>query len=101
MDLGIEGKVALVTGGSKGLGRAIALELAREGAAVALCARNKEEVDATRGDIAARTGGEPLGMVADVTIPADIERFVAAAAARFGGGRPARQQCRPCHAGAV
>jgi len=85
MDLGIQGKVALVTGGSKGLGRAIALELAREGAAVALCARNKDEVDEACGDIAARTGGEPLGMVADVTIPADIERFVAAAATRFGG----------------
>jgi len=85
MDLGIQGKVALVTGGSKGLGRAIVLELAREGAVVALCARNKEEVEEACGDIAARIGGEPLGIVADVTIPADIERFVAAAAARFGG----------------
>jgi len=85
MDLGIQGKVALVTGGSKGLGRAIALELAREGATVALCARNKDEVEEACGDIAARTNHEPLGMVADVTIPADIERFVTEAAARFGG----------------
>ena len=56
MDLGLRGKVALVAASSRGLGRAIAEELAAEGAALALCARGEEELQAAAGEIAARTG---------------------------------------------
>lgn len=85
MDLGIQGKVALVTGGSKGLGQAIALELAREGAQVAICSRNQAEIEAAGAEIEAQSGRSALPMVADVTNPDDIARFVGAAAERFGG----------------
>ncbi len=47
MDLGLKGKCALITGASKGLGRAIAEELAKEGANISLCARGKEDLEAT------------------------------------------------------
>jgi len=85
MDLGIQGKVALVTGGSKGLGHAIALELAREGAEVAICARDAGEVDAAAREIGGATGRAIVGMVADVTRATDIQRFVDATVTRFGG----------------
>jgi 3-oxoacyl-[acyl-carrier protein] reductase len=84
MDLGLQGRRALVTGGSKGIGFAIARELAAEGAAVAICARNADEVAAAerelRGD-----GGTVHGWAADVTRPEDVSRLVADAAAALGG----------------
>jgi 3-oxoacyl-[acyl-carrier protein] reductase len=53
MDLGLKGKCALVTGASKGLGRAIAEELAKEGAHVSLCARGKEDLEKTAAEVRA------------------------------------------------
>ncbi len=83
MDLGLKGKVAVVTGASDGLGRATAERLADEGAAVALCARGGERLRAVAEDIRLK-GGRALDLPADVTRPADLERFVGAALDRFG-----------------
>ncbi len=66
MDLGLTQRVALVTGASSGLGLAIANELSQEGAAVALVARRKDELDRQVADIAGRTGGRLLAIAADV-----------------------------------
>src|SRR3990172_985406 len=83
MDLGLRDKVAIVTGGSRGIGRAIALGLADEGCHVAVCARGEEALHNTEAEIRAR-GVEALGVVADVTRAEDIERLVAETVARFG-----------------
>ncbi len=84
MDLGIAGKVALVTAASKGLGRASALALAGEGARVAICARGEPALRATEADIRA-LGGEVLALVADVTDPEAPARLVASTTEHFGG----------------
>ena len=84
MDLGLQGKVVLITGGSQGIGRATAVAFAREGARVAICARGKEALGQAAADVTA-AGGEVLAEPADVTQLADIERFVGQAAERFGG----------------
>jgi 3-oxoacyl-[acyl-carrier protein] reductase len=81
MDLGMEGKIALVTAASKGLGRGAALALSREGARVAICARDAETLSAT----AAELPGEVLAIPADVTEPDAPARLVAATVERFGG----------------
>jgi 3-oxoacyl-[acyl-carrier protein] reductase len=85
LDLGLAGKVAIVTGGSEGLGRACAERFAREGAGVAICARRKDVLERAAEHIRTATGGQVLARPADVTRPADIEAFVAAVAAQFGG----------------
>ena len=84
MDLGLAGRKAIVTGGSKGLGRAIAEELAREGAGVAICARNAEEVEAAANELRA-LGGDVYSQVADVTVPDQVRGFIDASAAALGG----------------
>ncbi len=79
MDLGLTNKVALVTGASSGLGLAIANELSQEGAAVALVARRKDELERQVKEISARTGGKLVAIAADVgaaSAPADIARQV-------------------------
>ena len=81
MDLGLQGKVALVTASSKGLGRATALALSGEGAKIVICARGAEALHAT--ERAMR--GETLAIVADVTDPETPKRLVDSAVERFGG----------------
>jgi 3-oxoacyl-[acyl-carrier protein] reductase len=84
MDLGLRGRRAIVTGGSKGLGKAIAAELLAEGAAVAICSRHKTELDETAAELAA-SGGSVTALPCDVTDPGQVESFIAAAAAALGG----------------
>jgi NAD(P)-dependent dehydrogenase (short-subunit alcohol dehydrogenase family) len=85
MDLGLSGKNAIVTGGSLGIGKAIARELAREGASVAVAARSKGPLEATAGELAAETGRRIIPLVADVTSRAQVDAMVAQAAAQLGG----------------
>src|SRR5579859_2607474 len=89
MDLGLAGRRAIVTGGSKGIGKAIAAELIAEGAAVTICARHAGELDAAAAELA---GQMPDGMVGpvrampcDVTDPGQVTGFIEAAAAAMGG----------------
>jgi 3-oxoacyl-[acyl-carrier protein] reductase len=89
MDLGLHGKVALVAASSKGLGRATATQLAREGAIVMLCSRDAQAIDAAvehvrQAAVESENGGSASGMVADVTRREDIERLVAAAIEQHG-----------------
>lgn len=83
MDLGIAGKVALVTASSKGLGRASAEALAAEGARVMICARGEEALRQTESAIAA-AGGEVHAVVADITDPAVPARMVRETVDRYG-----------------
>ncbi|HEX9313466.1 MAG TPA: SDR family oxidoreductase [Actinomycetota bacterium] len=84
MELGLRGRKAIVTGGSKGLGRAIAEELAREGADVAICARHGDEVRRAGRELEA-FGTTVVAEPADVTDPAEVASFVARAADAMGG----------------
>lgn len=84
MDLGLNGKVALVAGASKGLGKAIAIELSREGAKVAICAREHPELPKAVEQIHALTGGEVIGIAADLTISAQAKDFIRKAIDYFG-----------------
>lgn len=84
MDLGIKNKVALVAASSKGLGKAIALQLSREGAKVVICARNKERLLKTKDEISAETGGITRASIADVTDRAQVKKMVKQAADEFG-----------------
>ena len=83
MDLGLRGKVALVTGATRGIGLAIAEGLAREGCTVALCARSADDVERTAARLGARV--PTYGAAVDVEDDAALEAFVAEAARRLGG----------------
>ena len=83
MDLGLRGKVALVAASSRGLGRAVAEELAREGARLVLCARGEAALRDTAAAIRAR-GTEVEWCVADVSRPEDVARVVEAGQRAFG-----------------
>ena len=83
MDLGLKGKVAAVTGGTEGIGRATALRLAQEGANVAICGRRADVLEQAAADLR-KTGVEVVSVPADVSKTADIERFMDAIIKRFG-----------------
>ena len=80
----LDGKVALITGGSRGLGRAIAEAYAREDAKVFICARNQPEVDRVVSEIR-RAGGQIDGSAGDIGKLEDVRRIVQTAAGEFGG----------------
>ena len=84
MDLAMKDKKAIVTGASEGIGKAIAQSLAREGVDVAICARRKEPLEKTAAEIAKQTGRAIFPIVADLTKPAEAERFIASAHAALG-----------------
>ena len=84
MDLGLKNKVALVAAGSRGLGRAVAEELAAEGASLLLCARDAQTLAETAAAIAESSGAHVFAVPADVTVIDDIKRLVDAGNERFG-----------------
>ncbi len=86
MDLELQGKRALVTGGSRGIGKAIARVLAQEGADVALLARNPQALAAAAAELAAQTRRQVVGVSADTTSDEQTRRAVAEAARLLGGG---------------
>jgi 3-oxoacyl-[acyl-carrier protein] reductase len=79
----LTGQIALVTGGGRGFGKAIAIRLAAEGAAVAITARSRAELDQTIGEIKA-AGGRGIAVCGDVTRPEDVTRVVHSATEQFG-----------------
>ena len=85
MDLQLQGKRALVTGGSRGIGKAIALALAREGVDVALLARGQEALASTAAELSAATGRRVLGVRASTTDAAQVQAAVASAVQQLGG----------------
>lgn len=85
MDLGLNGKVVLVTAASGGLGVAMAEEFAAEGATVIVSARNRERLDAAVEAIRAKTGGVAHGVVADMTDPKAVGEMIEETCDRFGG----------------
>ena len=85
MDLGLKGKNAIVTGGSLGIGRAIARELAREGVNVAIVSRSKDKLEAVAKELSKETGGKIIALAADVTSKSAVEAMVAEADKQLGG----------------
>ncbi|MGQ9572702.1 MAG: SDR family oxidoreductase [Dehalococcoidia bacterium] len=84
MELGLKGKVAIVGGSSRGIGKAIALALAQEGCDVAICARGEADLEATAEEIRSQTGARVLPVVCDMSNYADIQRLVRETAKTFG-----------------
>ena len=100
MDLGLRGKIAIVAAASKGLGKAVAMELAQEGAEVAICARHAADLEKAAADIRSRTGRAVFSQVLDVTSYAGVQAFVAEVEKRYSrvdicvtnaGGPPAKK----------
>ena len=84
MDLGLRGKVALVTGGSKGIGKAVTRGLGAEGAKVAICARERGALEKAAAELAAETGTQVFPVAGDLTKPADVQNIVDTTVAHFG-----------------
>jgi len=83
MDLGLRGKVAVVTGASRGIGKAVAQSLLSEGCAVAVCGRNAERLEAAVNDLS-KIGPRVIGVPTEVTDESAVGRFVGAAVEAFG-----------------
>jgi 3-oxoacyl-[acyl-carrier protein] reductase len=99
MDLGLKDRVAIVAASSQGLGKAVALGLAREGARVAICSRSESNINRAAEDIRQETGAEVLARAVDVTVYEQVQAFVAETQHHFGrvdvcvanaGGPPAK-----------
>ena len=84
MDLGLKGKIALVTGGSRGIGKAIALALAQEGCRIAICARGEAFLKQTSEEIQRTTGSEAVPFIADLTRMEEVARMVDGVVRHFG-----------------
>lgn len=84
MDLGLKGKKAIVTGGTRGIGRAIAETLAAEGADIAICARNQDQVDEAVAALSAR-GVKAIGGTADIADGEGLKKWIAGSAKALGG----------------
>ncbi len=84
MDFGLKGRLALVAGGGRGIGKAIALDLAREGVDVAIASRTMAQLEQTAKEIEDQTGSRAIPLVADVTSREQVDRMVAEAASRLG-----------------
>jgi 3-oxoacyl-[acyl-carrier protein] reductase len=84
MDLGLQDRVAIVAAASKGLGFAVAKELSREGARVAICSRTATDLKRAASEIQSSTGREVFPCALDVTDPESVSSFVAAVEDRFG-----------------
>ena len=84
MELGLTGKVAVITGGSEGIGKGIAIRLCEEGAKVAICGRRETVLADAAEEIRTQTGGEVLAIPADVTKPETLENFIGQTASHFG-----------------
>jgi NAD(P)-dependent dehydrogenase (short-subunit alcohol dehydrogenase family) len=85
LELNLKNKVAIITGGSEGLGRAAAHKLAEEGAKVAICARRKDVLENAAAAIKAATGNEVLAVPTDVSRADDCKKLVDTVVGRFGG----------------
>lgn len=99
MDLGLKDRVAIVAASSQGLGKAVALGLAREGAKLAICSRNESKLNQTAEEIRQETGVEVLARPVDVTVCEQVRSFISETNDRFGrvdicvtnaGGPPAK-----------
>lgn len=84
MDLGISGRVAVVTGATRGMGRASARRLLQEGAHVAICSRSAADAEAAASELSIETGGLCIGLRCDTSKSDDIDAFIDTVLARFG-----------------
>lgn len=84
MDLGITGRTAIVTGGSRGIGKETARQFLKEGVRVVICARDGKALEESLAELKQDAGGEIVAVPADMTKPADIERLVSTARQHFG-----------------
>jgi NAD(P)-dependent dehydrogenase (short-subunit alcohol dehydrogenase family) len=84
MDLGLTGKVAVVTGASEGIGKGIALRLSEEGAKVSICARREDVLQGAAGEIREKSGNDVLAISTDVTKPEAVESFIQRTVEHFG-----------------
>jgi NAD(P)-dependent dehydrogenase (short-subunit alcohol dehydrogenase family) len=85
MELGLQGKYAIVAGGSRGIGKAIALELAREGVDLAIVSRALDQLEKTAQELQQETGRRIIPLMADVTSRAQVDSMVTQAARQLGG----------------